>query len=439
MPVNLKGRSFLTLKDFTPDEIRYMLNLAADLKAKKRAGIRGNLLAGKNIVLLFEKTSTRTRCAFEVAAYDEGASVTFLDSKSSQMGKKETMVDTAKVLGRFYDGIEYRGYDQKVVEGLAANAGVPVWNGLTDVDHPTQALADILQQLDVQPGDDPHRILAAVQSYVSSSARYDLNTPAVPDGEDFVSWFLHESETGYCVHFATAAAILLRCMDVPARYVTGFSTNVTAGSWTTVTTDDAHAWVEYYVDGLGWYVLDPTPAMQDSHILTLQPDNSSETDPAPTQEENQVQQVPETSTTETTPDAPEVSPETSDKPTGTNQESSKTFHFFRYLWPILAAAAALLIWRALLFSIRRAAIGRGSGNRRAVTLYHHICWLARRTKTEVPAEFLEVAEKARFSHHKLSREELQPLQDHADQLTRQLLADKRFWRQFLYRVIYALG
>ena len=99
-------------------------------------------------------------------------------------------------------------------------------------DQTRQALADILQQLDVQPGDDPHRILAAVQSYVSSSARYDLNTPAVPDGEDFVSWFLHESETGYCVHFATAAAILLRCMDVPARYVTGFSTNVTAGSWT---------------------------------------------------------------------------------------------------------------------------------------------------------------------------------------------------------------
>ena len=144
MPVNLKGRSFLTLKDFTPDEIRYMLNLAADLKSKKRAGIRTQLLAGKNIVLLFEKTSTRTRCAFEVAAMDEGAGVTFLDSKSSQMGKKESMADTAKVLGRFYDGIEYRGYDQEVVEGLAANAGVPVWNGLTDVDHPTQALADIL-------------------------------------------------------------------------------------------------------------------------------------------------------------------------------------------------------------------------------------------------------------------------------------------------------
>ena len=142
--ISLKGRSFLTLKDFTPDEIRYLLDLAQDLKAKKRAGIKGNLLAGKNIVLLFEKTSTRTRCAFEVAAYDEGGNVTFLDSGSSQMGKKESMADTAKVLGRFYDGIEYRGFDQEVVEGLAKHAGVPVWNGLTDVDHPTQALADIL-------------------------------------------------------------------------------------------------------------------------------------------------------------------------------------------------------------------------------------------------------------------------------------------------------
>jgi ornithine carbamoyltransferase len=144
MPVNLKGRSFLTLMDFTPQEIRYMLDLSHDLKAKKRAGIHNELLKGKNIVLLFEKTSTRTRCAFEVAALDEGAHVTFLDSSSSQMGKKETLEDTAKVLGRFYDGIEYRGYKQQVVEDLAKYAGVPVFNGLTDVDHPTQILADIL-------------------------------------------------------------------------------------------------------------------------------------------------------------------------------------------------------------------------------------------------------------------------------------------------------
>ena len=144
MAINLKGRSFLTLMDFTPDEIRFMLDLSHDLKAKKRSGIIGDSLKGKNVVLLFEKTSTRTRCSFEVAALDEGAHVTFLDSKSSQMGKKESLADTAKVLGRLYDGIEYRGYDQKVVEDLAKYAGVPVWNGLTDVDHPTQALADVM-------------------------------------------------------------------------------------------------------------------------------------------------------------------------------------------------------------------------------------------------------------------------------------------------------
>ena len=135
MAVNLKGRSFLTLMDLTPAEIRYLLDLGHDLKAKRRAGIRGSALRGKHIVLLFEKTSTRTRCSFEVAATQEGAHVTFLDAGSSQMGKKESLEDSAKVLGRFFDGIEYRGYDQSAVEGLARWAGVPVWNGLTDADH----------------------------------------------------------------------------------------------------------------------------------------------------------------------------------------------------------------------------------------------------------------------------------------------------------------
>ncbi len=144
MAVNLKGRSYLTLKDFTGDEIRYLLDLARDLKAKKRAGIPGDLLKGKNIVLMFDKTSTRTRCSFEVAAMDEGAGVTYLDKNGSQVGKKESIEDSARVLGRLYDGIEYRGYDQALVEDLARFSGVPVWNGLTDVDHPTQALADIL-------------------------------------------------------------------------------------------------------------------------------------------------------------------------------------------------------------------------------------------------------------------------------------------------------
>ena len=144
MAVNLKGRSFLTLEDFTPQEIRYLLDLGHDLKAKRRAGICGEALKGKHIVLLFEKTSTRTRCSFEVAATQEGAHVTYLDAGSSQMGKKESLEDSAKVLGRFFDGIEYRGYEQSVVEDLAKWAGVPVWNGLTAADHPTQILADML-------------------------------------------------------------------------------------------------------------------------------------------------------------------------------------------------------------------------------------------------------------------------------------------------------
>ena len=142
--MNIKNRNFLTLLDYTPEEIRYLLDLSKDLKNKKHNHIEHKYLPNKNIVLLFEKTSTRTRCAFEVAGLDLGMGVTYLDPGSSQMGKKESIADTAKVLGRMYDGIEYRGYDQKIVEELAANAGVPVWNGLTTEFHPTQMLADIL-------------------------------------------------------------------------------------------------------------------------------------------------------------------------------------------------------------------------------------------------------------------------------------------------------
>ncbi len=142
MPVNLKGRSFLTLKDFSPEEIRYLLDLSRDLKAKKRAGVKGNALYRRNIVLIFDKASTRTRCAFETACWDEGGNATFLTN--SQMGKKESVEDTAKVLGRMYDGIQYRGFSQKLVADLAKFSGVPVWNGLTDEDHPTQILADLL-------------------------------------------------------------------------------------------------------------------------------------------------------------------------------------------------------------------------------------------------------------------------------------------------------
>lgn len=142
--MDLKGRSFLTLKDFTPAEIEYLIDLAADLKEKKKLGIPVDTLKGKNVALIFEKTSTRTRCSFEVAAHDLGMGTTYLDPKSSQIGKKESIRDTARVLGRIYDGIEYRGFGQEIVEELAKYAGVPVWNGLTNEYHPTQMLADLL-------------------------------------------------------------------------------------------------------------------------------------------------------------------------------------------------------------------------------------------------------------------------------------------------------
>lgn len=144
MPISLSGRNYLKLLDFTPDEIRYLILLAKQFKALKLAGTPHKYLEGKNIVLLFEKTSTRTRCSFEVAGHDLGLGVIYLDPGSSQMGKKESIEDTARVLGRMFDGIEYRGYGQEIVENLAAHAGVPVWNGLTNEFHPTQMIADML-------------------------------------------------------------------------------------------------------------------------------------------------------------------------------------------------------------------------------------------------------------------------------------------------------
>lgn len=144
MKMNLKNRSLLTLMDFTREEIACLLELSAKLKADKKCGKEVKQLCGKNIALIFEKDSTRTRCAFEVAAFDQGAHVTYLGATGSQMGNKESVADTARVLGRFYDGIQYRGFSQTIVEDLAKYSGVPVWNGLTDTDHPTQVLADFL-------------------------------------------------------------------------------------------------------------------------------------------------------------------------------------------------------------------------------------------------------------------------------------------------------
>ncbi|MEZ8609108.1 ornithine carbamoyltransferase [Vibrio sp. 10N.239.311.G01] len=158
MAFNLRNRNFLKLLDFTPKEIQFLLDLSADLKKAKYAGTEQKKLNGKNIALIFEKASTRTRCAFEVAAFDQGAQVSYLGPSGSQIGQKESMKDTARVLGRMYDGIEYRGFGQSIVEDLGAYAGVPVWNGLTDEFHPTQILADFLTMLEHARGKHLHQI-----------------------------------------------------------------------------------------------------------------------------------------------------------------------------------------------------------------------------------------------------------------------------------------
>ncbi|MGO2161814.1 MAG: ornithine carbamoyltransferase [Vibrio toranzoniae] len=158
MAFNLRNRNFLKLLDFTPKEIQFLLDLSADLKKAKYAGTEQKKLNGKNIALIFEKASTRTRCAFEVAAFDQGAQISYLGPSGSQIGQKESMKDTARVLGRMYDGIEYRGFGQSIVEDLGAYAGVPVWNGLTDEFHPTQILADFLTMLEHGRGKHLHQI-----------------------------------------------------------------------------------------------------------------------------------------------------------------------------------------------------------------------------------------------------------------------------------------
>ncbi|UPQ88324.1 ornithine carbamoyltransferase [Vibrio sinaloensis] len=161
MAFNLRNRNFLKLLDFSPKEIQFLLDLSADLKKAKYAGSEQKKLSGKNIALIFEKASTRTRCAFEVAAFDQGAQVSYIGPSGSQIGAKESMKDTARVLGRMYDGIEYRGFGQEIVEELGAHAGVPVWNGLTDEFHPTQILADFLTMLEHGRGKQLHQIAFA--------------------------------------------------------------------------------------------------------------------------------------------------------------------------------------------------------------------------------------------------------------------------------------
>lgn len=212
--MTLKGRNFLKLMDYTPEEITYLIDLAAELKHKKHQGVMHDSLIGKNIALIFEKTSTRTRCSFEVAAHDLGMHVTYLDPSGSQIGKKESIADTARVLGRMFDGIEYRGYGQDIVEELAKYAGVPVWNGLTNEFHPTQMLADMLTVR------EKFGHLKGIKFVYMGDARYNMGNSLMVTcaklGMDFVActnkkYFPAEDLVAYCKKTAaeTGASITL--------------------------------------------------------------------------------------------------------------------------------------------------------------------------------------------------------------------------------------
>ena len=212
--MNLSGRNFLKLLDYSPEEIRYLIDLSKELKDKKKKGIAHDELKGKNIALIFEKTSTRTRCSFEVAAHDLGMHVTYLDPSGSQIGKKESIKDTARVLGRMFDGIEYRGYGQEIVEQLAEDAGVPVWNGLTNEFHPTQMIADMLTI------EEKFGKLDGIKFVYMGDARYNMGNSLMVTcaklGMDFVActnkkYFPNEALVAECRAIAekTGASITL--------------------------------------------------------------------------------------------------------------------------------------------------------------------------------------------------------------------------------------
>ncbi len=222
--MNLKGRNFLKLLDYTPDEILYLIRLSSELKEKKKNGIAHDVLRGKNIALIFEKTSTRTRCSFEVAGYDLGMNVTYLDPSASQIGKKESIADTARVLGRMYDGIEYRGFGQDIVEELAAHAGVPVWNGLTNEFHPTQMIADMLT---VQ---EKLGKLAGVRFVYMGDARYNMGNSLMVTcaklGMDFVActnpkYYPDEALVKTCRAIAAETGATITLTDDVATACTG--------------------------------------------------------------------------------------------------------------------------------------------------------------------------------------------------------------------------
>ena len=269
------------------------------------------------------------------------------------------------------------------------------------------------------------KLAQGIAQYVSNSAAYSLDTPRVPEGEDFALWFLRESDTGYCVHFTTATVLLLRAAGIPARYVTGYYFKTTAGQWADVTEDDAHAWVEYYIDGMGWQIMDATPAEVLNTQTQEQPQQEQPQSPSTGEEKTNTQDTnqPETAAPEPSQSDPEPQTEAPEKTTG-----AVALHV---VWIVLFALLALCVWQLLLLSLRKAAMQTGSNNKRAVAYWRHIEFLCKLDKSEPPDELRNLALKARFSQHKLDGSELELLRSFSGQKTQQLLADsgwlKRLW------------
>lgn len=306
---------------------------------------------------------------------------------------------------------------------------------------------DSIPEIAQQKGMHSFDSVDAVARIVQEGKRYSLDTPRVPDGEDFVTWFLTQSDTGYCVHFATAATMLLRYYGIPARYTTGYLARAEAGQWTTVTQDEAHAWVEVYMDGFGWTLFDPTPAAADNEPVA--PEEPEENEPqvdseqTPSQEENtNTPKQNETETSNQTINSDE-NIDNSDKndvqkPKGERQKNRIPAVLWSILWSVLALAALAFLWRIAVLSARTSNFTRGSTNRRAVHYYRHIQMLARLAKEPIPDELGALAQKARFSQHKLEEDELARLRGFSEELTLRLLTDARPMRRVMYRLIYVL-
>ena len=293
----------------------------------------------------------------------------------------------------------------------------------------------------------PQEIAQAVKSFVQEGKYYDLNTPRVPDGEDFVLWFLENSDTGYCVHFATAAAVLLRYYGVPARYVTGYFVSAKGEQWTSVTEDDAHAWVEYF-DGTDWCVLEPTPAdfststSDKGEADQSKPDNSEENKeirpPENEETKNSQNQADDSKPVDAPAASTENSPHTEDTAGTTAGKSGSWGSVLGWTLGILGCAGLWFLYRVLRLSGRSSQLLHGSSNRRTIMYYRHIRYLSKFTKDEIPEELAALAEKAKFSQHKISTDELAKMQAHSEELLQKLMQTRSPWQRFLYRMIYVI-